>query len=151
MAVTHKVYTSWLANALGSTAGGGAPNCDFLSDTIKLALTSSSYTPNQNTHDFFDDITNELAATGGYSSGGATLGSKTMTATANAVTLDAADVTWTSATFTARYAILYDATPGTNATRPLISYVDFGGDQTVSGGDFTVSWNASGIIVVTIS
>lgn len=52
----------------------------WASDTIKVALLTSSYTPNYDTHDFFDDITNEVTGTG-YTAGGATLGSKTVTTT----------------------------------------------------------------------
>lgn len=72
--------TSWYRQALllavGSGSAGGAPNFDFLSDTIKIALLTSSYTPNLDTHDFFDDITNEVANGNGYTTGGATLGTK---------------------------------------------------------------------------
>jgi hypothetical protein len=54
---------------------------NWTSDTIKLAIASNSYTPVRATHDFFDDITNEIIGTG-YTAGGATLGSKTRTLTA---------------------------------------------------------------------
>src|SRR6185436_15769925 len=54
---------------------------DLDSDTLKIALTTSSYSPNKDTHDFFDDVTNEVTGTG-YSAGGATLTTKTLTATA---------------------------------------------------------------------
>jgi hypothetical protein len=121
---------------------------DLLSDTIKVALCTNSYVPNQDTHDYFNDITNEVPATGGYTAGGATLASKTYTYNSgtNTWTFDAADVTWSAATITnARYAIIYDATPGTAATNPLIAYIDFGSDKSSSGGDFVIQWNASGI------
>lgn len=54
---------------------------DADSDTLKIALTTSSYTPALDTHDFFDDVTNEVVGTG-YVAGGATLASKTLTLTA---------------------------------------------------------------------
>ena len=126
---------------------------DLLSDTIKVALVTSSYTPNQDTHDYFSDITNEVSGTG-YTAGGATLASKTYTSntTTNVWTFDAADVTWSSATITnARYAIIYDATPGTAATNPLIAYIDFGSDKSSSGGDFVIQWNANGIFTDTVA
>jgi|SRR6185436_2337244 len=55
---------------------------DLDTDTLKIALCTSSYTPAGDTHDFFDDVTNELSAGSGYTAGGATLGSKTLTLTA---------------------------------------------------------------------
>lgn len=66
---------------------------DLDTDTLKVALTTSSYSPNLDTHDFFDDVTNEVSGTG-YTSGGATLGSKTLTLTA----ANSWSTTWAAAT-----------------------------------------------------
>ena len=123
---------------------------NWASDTIKVALCTSSYTPNQDTHDYFDDITNEVTGTG-YTAGGATLTSKTLgyTTGTNVTKLSAANAQWAASTITARYAVIYDATPGTNATRPLIAYVDFGSDQSTSSTTFEIVWNASGILEIT--
>ncbi len=115
-----------------------------------MALATSSYTPNQNTHDYFNDITNEVTGTG-YTAGGATLGTKTVTQSTTTHTFDAADTVWTTSTITARYAIIYDSTPGTAATNPLIAYVDFGADVSSTAGDFTIAWNASGIFTITVA
>jgi hypothetical protein len=124
---------------------------DWSADTIKVALCTSSYTPDQDTHDYFNDITNEVTGTG-YTAGGATLGSKTeaYTAGTNTYTFDAADTSWTSSTITARYAILYRDT-GTASTSPLIGYVNFGADQSTSNGTFQITWNASGIFTITVA
>lgn len=85
-----------------------------------------------------------------YTAGGATLASKTVTVVggSNEVQLDAADVTWSTVSFTARYAVIYKST-GTSTTSPLIAVVDFGADQTVSSGNFTITWAASGVIKAT--
>jgi len=127
---------------------------DFLADTIKVALTTSTYTPNQDTHDYFNDVTNEITDSG-YTAGGATLGTKTNTSTLNVVTFDSADPSWTSggaATFTARRAVYYDATPATAATQPLLLWVDFGQNEVAqNGGTFTIQHNASGIATITAS
>lgn len=126
---------------------------DWDSDTIKVALLSSAYTPNQDTHDFYDDVlANEVTGTG-YTAGGATLASKTSTydGANNVLVLDAADVTWASSTITARYAVVYDDSGATNATKPLIGYVDFGSDQSSTNGNFTVTWDATGIVRVTVA
>lgn len=124
---------------------------DYDTDTIKLALTTSSYTPAPTTHQWFSSITNELAATGGYTSGGATLASKTLTESAGTVTFDAADVTWAqngSGFTTARYGILYKST-GVAGTSPLIGYIDFLSNKGNLAGDFVIEWGASGIFTAT--
>ena len=144
MAVSALLY----GNAVKAFADG---DIDWSADTIKVALTTSSYTPNQDTHDFFNDVTNEVTGTG-YTAGGATLGTKTNTYTAgtNTVTLDAADTSWSSSTITARYAVIYKST-GTASTSPLIAYVDFGADVVSSGGTFSITWDSAGIVTFTVA
>lgn len=125
---------------------------DYLADTIKAALTTSSYTPNQDTHDYFDDATNELSTANGYTAGGATVGTKTNTNTLNVVAWDHADPAWTSsgAGFTARKMVTYDSTPGTAGTNPLMWWMDFGQDETASGGGtFTVNMSGTGAATAT--
>lgn len=120
---------------------------DFDSDDIRVMLVSSSYTPNQDTHDFLDDVTSFEVTGTGYTSGGQALANKTVTLdTANNVLiLDADNVTWPSSTITARYAIVYNNTGASAAAKPLISYIDLVSDQASSNGNFTVEWDASGI------
>lgn len=119
---------------------------DLDTDTIKVALVTSSYTPNQDSHDNFDDVTNEVSGTG-YSAGGAALSNKAVTAdnTDNEGVFDADDVTWGSSTITARGAVIYKDT-GTPSTSPLIAYIDFGSDKASSNGNFTIQWAAEGIL-----
>jgi hypothetical protein len=143
MTVSAKLYDSFPAKLANK-------EIDWDSDTIKVALCTSAYTPAQATHDYFNDITNEVVGTG-YTAGGATLASKTVTLAAHVQTFDAADTSWTGSTITARYAIIYDATPGTAATNPLIGYVDFGADVISSAGPFTITWDAAGIFTITVS
>jgi hypothetical protein len=102
---------------------------------------------------YYDDLTNELTTTGGYTAGGATLGTATIgyTAGTNVIKLDGADTTWSAATFTFRYAVIYDSTPGTAGTNPLIGYVDFGADTGATAGDFTIQWHAGGIFTFTVA
>lgn len=124
---------------------------DWDTDTIKCMLTTSTYTPNQDTHQYKSSVTNEVSGTG-YTATGVTLTATTATYTSgtNTLALDAADAAWTGASFTARYAVVYDATPATDATRPLICWVDFGADQVVAG-NFTITWAAGGIVTITVS
>lgn len=137
------IFNKWKELTL---KGGTSFPVDFDTDTIKVALATSAYTPNQDTHDYFDDVTNEVVGTG-YTAGGATLASPTVTLdTANdRVDFDAADTSWTTSTITARYGIIYKST-GTASTSPLIGIIDFGSDQISSAGTFLIQWNASGIL-----
>lgn len=127
--------------------GGGI---DLDNDTIRVALVTSSYTPNIDTHDFFDDVSSYQLSGTGYTAGGATLASKTVTQddTDNEGVFDAADVTWTAINAgTAAYAVLYKDT-GTESSSPLIGYIDMGSKAT-NGGDLTIQFNAEGILNLT--
>ena len=124
----------------------GGIDLDTSGDTIKVALCTSTYTPNIDTHDYFDDITNEVVGTG-YTAGGATLANQatTVDTTDDEGVFDADDVAWTTSTLTARYAIIYKST-GTSSTSPLIGYIDFSSDKSSVTGTFTIQWNAEGIL-----
>lgn len=144
MAITAKLYGSLFLQAFNEEH-------DLLDDTLKVMLTTSGYTPAQDTDDYKNDVTNEVSGTG-YSAGGATLGSKTLTYTAltNKTVLDAADVQWPSSTITARTAVIYNATGGgADASRGLIGYQQSDADIISSGGNFDLVWHASGIMEIT--
>lgn len=129
---------------------------NFTSDTIKIALTTSSYVPDQDVHEFFDDITNEIVATG-YTAGGVTLVSPTLTYTGatNVLKLSANNVILPlSGIVVMRNVILYDSTPGSAATNPLIGYGVFltdgtPADITIVDGNLTINWDANGILKLT--
>lgn len=109
--------------------------------------------PNQDTHTFFSDVTNEVVGTG-YTAGGVALGTKSVSydSASNETRLLAAASSWTGSTITARYAIVYDATTGVSTTEPLLGYVDFGGDQSTTGATFQITWDAThGVLTVTAS
>jgi hypothetical protein len=127
---------------------------DFAADAIYISLHTSTFAPNQDTMDYQNDLTNELGATGGYTTGGKLLATCAVAydAGTNVFNIDATvDPTWTSATFTAHYAVVYDSTPGTAATNPLICYIDFGADVSVTNGTFTIQFAAGGIAKITVS
>lgn len=153
MAVTNVWYGQAIMQAYGSGAAGGAPNQDYLSDALTVTLHTNGYTPNQDTHVFVSDLTSEVAAGGGYATGGIVLASKTLTYTGgtNTIAFDAADSVWPTSTITARYAVLSDRTPGTAATQPLLWLVDFGVDTASMGGDFKITWHANGIATVVVA
>jgi hypothetical protein len=125
----------------------GAVDCD--TDTINVMLVTSSYTPDQDTHAYRSDVTNEVSGAG-YSTGGAALVNKSITQdnTNNKAYLDANDLTWTTSTITARAAVIYKARGGLASADELLGYVDFGSDKSSSSGDFTIQWAATGILEI---
>jgi len=149
MAVTAKWYGLALRDQWGATA---TDRVDWMTDTIKTTLHTVTYVPDQDTHDYFNDATNELTTTGGYTAGGVTLStgkSLTYDPTSNETRLDAVDAAWSSATFTSRIGVVWKDSAGASSTDHLISYVDFGADETVSAGTFTIQWDATGVVKVT--
>ena len=140
-----KLYGNFLVKALNKEV-------DYDTDTIKVALLTSSYTPDQDAHDYLNDVSSYEVSGTGYTAGGNTLASKTVTydSANNVIVLDAADTTWASSTITARYAVVYDST-GTASTSPLIGYVDFGSDQSSTNGNFTITWDSTGIVRITVA
>lgn len=129
---------------------------DLDTDDIRAALVTSSYTPNQDTHQYWSSVVaNEMSATG-YTANGVALTSLAVSYTAgtNTFAFDCADFSWatvTAATF--RYIVFYDRTPATDATRPLIGYVDFGADQSqgTGTGSISVTVAAAGVFTATVA
>lgn len=143
LGVTHLMYYSSL---LGQWNGLANAVFDLDTDTMKVSAHTNTYAPNQDTHAFFSDTTNEVSGTN-YTAGGATLASPTVTRSTGTVTFDAADVVWTqnAAGFTtARKFVVYRST-GTAATSRLYSVVTADADVGNVTGDLTIVWNASGI------
>jgi hypothetical protein len=145
VAVTAKLYGNFVTKLANK-------EIDLDSDTLKVMLCTSSYTPDQDAHIYKSAVTNEVTGTG-YTAGGATLASVTVgyNAATNTFTLDSADPSWANSTITARYAVFYDDTPSTSATKPLIAYWDFGADVSSSGGPFTLTIDAAGIATFTVA
>jgi hypothetical protein len=119
---------------------------DWDSATIKCSLHTATYSPLPDTHDFWDDATNEVTGTN-YTTGGVALGSPTVTydTGTDETRLDANDAVWTTATIASiRYAVVYEDTAGASTTDPLITYYDLGA-QSVTAANFTVQWDATGV------
>jgi hypothetical protein len=115
---------------------------DLDTDTLKLALVTSSYTPST-THDEWADVSaNEVATGSGYTTGGVTLAG---VATTNS-TVDYNDATWTSLTKTFRYAVCYKSGSGGGLTNPLLFYIlldSTPADIVSSGSNYSIQWNAT--------
>ena len=130
MAITQAMATSFKSEILQE-------GHNLASDTIKIALYTSSATINATTTAY--SATNEISGTG-YSAGGVTLTSTTVATTGTTAYFDADDPEWTSASFTARGALIYNSTNADKA----IAVLDFGGDFTVSSGTFRIVFPAAG-------
>ena len=146
------LYGKFIGSVMGGYSAGQNYTVSVLNDTLKVMMTTSSYTPSQTSDQFKSDVTNEVTGTN-YSAGGATVGTKTLTFNSGTkvTTFDAADVTWASSTISnARYAVLYKST-GTDSTSPLVAYWDFGSNQSSNNGDFTIQWNGSGIFALSVA
>jgi len=110
---------------------------DLNTDTIKIALYTSSASLGAGTTAYA--TTNEISGTG-YTAGGETLGSATIGTSGTTAFVDFADASWTSATFTANGALIYND----SASDKAIAVLAFGGDFTVTGGTFKIVFPAAG-------
>lgn len=132
-------------NAKELLLGGGF---DLDTDTLKVMLCTSSYTPNIDTDDFITDASGAEVSGTGYTAGGATLSGASITQdnTNDLAYLDATDTSWTVSTITnARYAVIYKDT-GVAATSPILAVIDFGSNKSSSGDTFLITWSSSGIL-----
>lgn len=145
MAITAEVFTLALSKA--GIVSGGLWTTGYVADDVRVILLNSTgaaaVITNRDTYGAYSDVSgNELAAAGNYTVGGVALGTKSIgsvIATHKVPYLAAASV-WTSASFSAYGAVVYNNTP---AGKPLLASVDFGGVQTVSAGTFTITWDAT--------
>ena len=102
-------------------------------DQFKLALFTSSATLGAGTTAF--GTGNEVTGTG-YTSGGVNLTSVTPTLDSSTAVCDFADVSFTSASFTANACLIYNSDKSNKA----VAAVEFGGDKAVSSGTFTIQF-----------
>lgn len=117
-------------------------NIDFDSDTFKVMLVTASYTADKDAHTKRNDVTNEVSGTG-YSTGGVTSACTVNKDTANdKVTMTFANVSWSTATITARAAVIYKSRGGASSADELVAYVDFGGNITSTADTFAVTFNS---------
>ena len=134
MAITQAMCTSFKDELLEGVhdfrAVGG--------DTFKLALYTSAATLGASTTAY--TTSNEVSASGSYSAGGGTLTNISPTTTGTTAFTDFDDISFTSATITARGALIYNTTPTHTYTNPAVVVLDFGGDKTSTSGTFTIQF-----------
>lgn len=126
---------------------------DLETADLYLSLHSASYTPNQDTHDFADDLTNEVSNGSGYTTGGAQIGTQTLSydATSQQVRLDIDDVAWTfTGAKTFRYGVVRNKRGGASSADEVIAYLDWGSDQTVST-PYTLQIDSTGLLYLDVT
>jgi len=105
-------------------------------DTFKLAMYTNSASFTAATTDY--TTSNEVSGTG-YTAGGGTLTNITPTTSSTTALTDFADLTFSTASITARGALIYNTTAGASTgTTNAVIVLDFGGDKTSTAGDFTI-------------
>lgn len=122
--------------ALDAMAKGGI---DFDTDTFYAMLVTGSYTPNKDTDEFRDDVTNEVVGTGYVADG--TVAAVTVNRDDSNDRIDIAlgAVSWPTSTITARGAVYYKHRGGASSADELVAYIDFGGNVSSTAGTFALS------------
>ena len=131
MAITQTLTTSFKKELFEAAH-------NFTSHTIKIALYDSTATLNADTTTYSDGLTGQVANGNGYTTGGNTLTKVAPTSSGTTAFIDFSDTTWTSSTFTARGALIYNS----SASNKTIAVLDFGSDKTTSNSTFTVTFPA---------
>lgn len=116
-------------------------------ETHKELMTTDTYTPNFDTHDFRDDITNEVAGAG-YTAGGVAVTTTEITLASGTLTYDAADTVYTTVTVTSAMAGVIYFNVGTAATDPLVLLQDFVTAASSTAANFTIQHAGTGILTI---
>lgn len=133
MAITQAMCTSFKVELLQGVHNFTAST----GDAFKLALYTSSATLDATTTAY--SATNEVANSGTYSAGGGTLTNITPTSSSTTAFTDFDDLSFTSATITARGALIYNSSDSNKA----VAVLDFGGDKISTAGTFTIQFPAA--------
>ena len=108
-------------------------------DTFKLSLYTSSSTINNASTTVYT-TSDEVADSGSYAAGGGSLANQAVSTDGTTAIVDFDDLSFTSATITARYALIYNSTDSNKA----VCVLDFGSDQTSTSGTFTIQFPSAG-------
>src|SRR5262245_7653101 len=136
MAVTASgFYGLSLEKALIDTLGES-----YEAEDNKGALISNSATPNFDTHDFFNDLTNEVTGTN-WASGGVALTGTELTISGGVLTFDATDVSVATTTIDNARAYVHYTNVGSAGTDQLLYLINFGGDASTVAGTFSIVWS----------
>lgn len=130
MAITQAVCNSFKTEILTATHNF----TNGTGHTFKLALYTSSATIDKATTAY--SATNEVGNSGTYSAGGGSLTSATPVLSTDTAVCDFTDISFTSATITARGALIYNSSVSNKA----VCVLDFGSDKTSTAGTFAITF-----------
>src|SRR5512139_558935 len=139
----------WYGNGLLNLCKG---NIDFDSDTFKIMLCTASYTPDQDAHDYRNDVTNEVSPSGNYAAGGVALQNVSVTydSASNEVRIVwSPDPAFSNATITARTAVIYKSRGGASSADELVAYCTEATDITSTAGTFTIDLPTTAVLKIT--
>lgn len=112
---------------------------DFDTDSFKVMLVTSAYTPDKDTHLKRSSVTNEVTGTGYTAGGAAATVTVTKDTTNDRIDVSLGSASWATSTITARGAVYYKARGGASSADELVAYVDFGADIVSSAGTFSLT------------
>ena len=145
--------STWFAGgAEGQWSTDPVDRVDWEGDTIKVALLTSAYTPDDYTDSVWSDVNTHETSGANYTAGGSSVANKALTyrlGSPGLVMLDGDDVLWPNLTATFRWGVIYKDT-GNDNTSPLLARVDFDSEQVVSDLTFAIVWDADGILTASV-
>tara|TARA_R110000823_G_scaffold244490_2_gene368773 strand:+ start:179 stop:610 length:432 start_codon:yes stop_codon:yes gene_type:complete len=103
------------------------------SNTLKVILVSSSQNVSAGGPNTYASVTSQLANGNGYTTGGETLATVSVSTVDSSGVVDFADVSWSSATFSANGCIIYN---DSHSSKSIIAVYDFGGEKSATNGEF---------------
>ena len=133
MAITSAICTSFKVEILKAVhnftaSSGNTFNIALYDSSASLGASTTAYTTSE-------EITNTSGSA--YSAKGKALTSVTPVASSTTAVCDFSDISWTSASFTARGCMIFNDSASGD---PSVCCIDFGGDKTATNGTFTVQF-----------
>lgn len=123
----------------------------FHTDAFKAMLCTTSYSPSQSGHQFKSSVTGEAVGSG-YAPGGATLLIGSITYSNKVIQINANNLSWPMTTLTnVRYLVVYDDTPPTDASKPLILWVDFIDAKSPANQSLYYNWPSGNMLKLEVS
>lgn len=143
MAVTSVVYSRFLASLANN-------EINFNTHVFKAMIVGSSYVPNQTAHQYKSSVTGEIVGSG-YTAGGQTVSGVSATVSGKILTITAGNLSWPMVTFmAAKYIVVYDDYGPTQASKPLVCYINFGANLSASSQSFYYNWPSGKMIELAV-
>jgi len=138
---------AWIPKWYGKafTTAFSATGVDLAAGTVKAVLCGASYTPDQDVHDFADDITDEIGTRVTV-----TLPDLSYDAATNRLVFTCSPIIFSSVTGAIKHVVIF-VDEGTDATSPLVMVISNTTTLSLTAEDFTVTPDASGLCRVTVS